>query len=712
MLFKFLYFLSISKYISVFLLKRFDTISVYTACAVLSFLEYATRQSLANRSLFALLISAGNNFLVGFVADLGHNQTLAMNMTSYLQENDWLDRYTRAIFLEFTTYNPNVNMFCLVTLLSEIIPTGAYYQFNKVYPLRLYRYFGPNLLAIMVLEITLMTFLLYFAYREFKKWRREGRLYWKDPWTYMELLVLASCYSTIGLYFARMVATNYSIGLMRDDPESFVSFHYAAALDQWSSFTLGMAVFLSFLKTLRLLRFNRRMSFMSKTLKICFKPLSSFFLVYIVVFLAYASFGFLVFGKIATDYHTFQSSMANVLGMTLGAFNFHALVEAHRLLGPIFFFTFTFVVNFILINVFVAIISEALKKVTSDAANQSNDHEILDFMVHQFKSYIGHRVSPAIKPVYVEPLSGVDESFAQIQKKTEGVEMAFRNLCMEEIRHTSWFDPDRCTNKKKLLIRLLLHVDDQLTETEICDAIPLFEQVIRAYSEKDFKEWLTQYGEEFDDAQSMRSSILFSRATLYDSDDSSLGEDSDDSLPEGRWSQLSGSTVASIDESKLFPGTSEIPDARIGTTEGYYKKYNERPPSTAERFCRTPSTVSITSLNDNLAFVDQLLQKDNCQRLFMEDDEDENTDTEEADLSEVEEELSEMEKQSRAEDSESVASWMMNMEVPTPSQMDSSSSIELRKESPRNDTSLFHKSFSPRSVKNSEHNITVEEISD
>lgn len=642
---------------------------------------------------------------------MGHNETLAMNMTAYLQNNDWLDRYTRAIFLEFSTYNPNVNMFCLVTLVTEIIPTGAYYQFNKIYPVRLYRYFGPNLLAIMVLEITLMTFLLYFAYREFKKWRREGRLYWKDPWTYMELFVLASCFSTVGLYFARMVAANYSVGLMQDDPESFVSFHYAAALDEWSTFTLGMAVFLSFLKTLRLLRFNRRMSFMSKTLKLCFKPLASFFLVYFVVFMAYASFGFLVFGKMATDYHTFQSSMANVLGMTLGAFNFHALVEAHDVLGPTFFFTFTFVVNFILINVFVAIISEALTRVTSDAANQSNDHEILDFMVHQFKSFIGHRVSPAIKPVYVEPLTGVDEAFSQIQKKTEGVEVAFRNLCMEEIRHTSWFDPEKCANKKKLLMRLLLHVDNQLTETEICDAIPLLDEVISAYSEKDFKDWLTQYGEDFDDAKTMRSSVLFSRATLYESEDS-LSEDSDDSLAEGRWSQLSGSTVASVDESKLFPGTSELPDAKLGSAQGYYQRYDERPPSTAERFCRTATTISMTSLNENLAFVDQLLQQDDYQRLYI-DQEDGGSQSEEAeDLLEVEEELSRMEVQQHTEDTERITSWMMNIEAPTPSQMESGSIVELRKESPRNDTSLFQKSFGPRSCKKDEHNIVVEELSE
>jgi hypothetical protein len=454
---------------------------------------------------------------------------------------------------------------------------------------------------------------------------------------------------------------------------------------------------------------------MSKTLKICVKPLASFFLVYTVVFLAYASFGFLVFGKIATDYHTFQGSMANVLGMSLGAFNFHALVEAHRVLGPLFFFTFTFVVNFILINVFVAIISEALKIVTSDAANQSNDHEILDFMVHQFKSYIGHRVAPAIKPVYVEPLSGVEDSIDKIQKKTEGVETAFRNLCMEEIRHTSWFDPDRCTDKKKLLIRLLLHVDNQITETEICDAIPLLDEVIRAYTEKDFKDWLTQFGEEFDDDRSMRSSILFSRATLYDSDDSSSSDNSDDSLPEGRWSQLSGdSTVVSVDTNNLFPGTSEIPDAREGSVQGYYQRYNERPPSTAEIFCRAPSAASMTSmtsLNENLAFVDQLLQKGDCQRLFMEVEEDRNSEPEEeVELSEVEEELEKMETESQADESERVPSWKMNIDEPTPTQVGSGSSMEVRKETPRNDSPLFQTSFSPRSKKNNEHNITVEDL--
>lgn len=42
----------------------------------------------------------------------------------YLFENAWLDQYTRAIFVEFTVYNANVNLFCIVTVLMETSAGG------------------------------------------------------------------------------------------------------------------------------------------------------------------------------------------------------------------------------------------------------------------------------------------------------------------------------------------------------------------------------------------------------------------------------------------------------------------------------------------------------------------------------------------------------------------------------------------------------------
>lgn len=42
----------------------------------------------------------------------------------YLFKKKWLDGYTRTIFVEFTVYNANVNLFCIVTLLLETNAIG------------------------------------------------------------------------------------------------------------------------------------------------------------------------------------------------------------------------------------------------------------------------------------------------------------------------------------------------------------------------------------------------------------------------------------------------------------------------------------------------------------------------------------------------------------------------------------------------------------
>ena len=42
-----------------------------------------------------------------------------------LQQNKWLNNHTRAIFLEFSVYNANLNLFGISTLVAEFIPGGG-----------------------------------------------------------------------------------------------------------------------------------------------------------------------------------------------------------------------------------------------------------------------------------------------------------------------------------------------------------------------------------------------------------------------------------------------------------------------------------------------------------------------------------------------------------------------------------------------------------
>ena len=63
----------------------------------------------------------------------------------------------------------------------------------------------------------------------------------------------------------------------------------------------------------------------------------------------------------------------------LGDFDFHALEQANRVLGPIFFITYVFFVFFVLLNMFLAIINDTYAEVKSNIANQKSEFEIGDY---------------------------------------------------------------------------------------------------------------------------------------------------------------------------------------------------------------------------------------------------------------------------------------------------------------------------------------------
>ena len=61
---------------------------------------------------------------------------------SSLYENAWVDHNTRAVFAEFTLYNPNVNLFTGVELLTEFPATGAAVTMSSILTYRPYQHIG------------------------------------------------------------------------------------------------------------------------------------------------------------------------------------------------------------------------------------------------------------------------------------------------------------------------------------------------------------------------------------------------------------------------------------------------------------------------------------------------------------------------------------------------------------------------------------------
>ena len=73
--------------------------------------NYYTSKELDGSSHWALISSYGGG---GFIQALAHRRAESRALIDEMRRNLFLDRGTRAVFIDFTVYNANINLFCVV----------------------------------------------------------------------------------------------------------------------------------------------------------------------------------------------------------------------------------------------------------------------------------------------------------------------------------------------------------------------------------------------------------------------------------------------------------------------------------------------------------------------------------------------------------------------------------------------------------------------
>lgn len=72
----------------------------------------------------------------GYMVLFPDNQMETLDLVNHLLEYRWLDRRTRAIFLEINLYNPNINVFSYVMFIAEFLETGGIVPWSDIWVFR------------------------------------------------------------------------------------------------------------------------------------------------------------------------------------------------------------------------------------------------------------------------------------------------------------------------------------------------------------------------------------------------------------------------------------------------------------------------------------------------------------------------------------------------------------------------------------------------
>lgn len=325
----------------------------------------------------------------GYVQDLASKSQPSRDLINILYLGNWIDRRTRAVFVDFTVYNANVNLFCVVRLVAEFPATGGVVTSSQFHTVKLLRYAGTKGKIIFILEMIICVFIFYYMIEELMEIIVLKFKYFKIFWNYIDLAIIATAICCILFNIFRNHVVNSDLSkLMSKRLEWFPNFEHLAYWQVVFDTSLGFLVFFAWVKLFKYLGFNRTMAQLSDTLNRCASDLFGFAVMFFVIFLAFAQLGYLLFGTQAKDFSTFPDSIFTLFRVILGDFNYSELQEANSVLGPLYFILYVFFIFFILINMFLAIINDTYSGVKADPAYSRNLH-LVDYLKQRFKYLFG-----------------------------------------------------------------------------------------------------------------------------------------------------------------------------------------------------------------------------------------------------------------------------------------------------------------------------------
>uniref|UniRef100_A0A8D0XYL2 Polycystin-2-like protein 1 n=1 Tax=Sus scrofa TaxID=9823 RepID=A0A8D0XYL2_PIG len=316
----------------------------------------------------------------GYYLDFPGSRQASAEALRDLQEGLWLDRGTRVVFVDFSVYNANINLFCVLRLVVEFPATGGAIPSWQIRTVKLIRYVSNWDFFIIGCEIIFCIFIFYYVVEEILELHIHRLHYLCSIWNILDLVVILLSVTAVGFHIFRTLEVNRLIGKLLQQPNTYADFEFLAFWQTQYNNMNAVNLFFAWIKIFKYISFNKTMTQLSSTLARCAKDILGFAVMFFIVFFAYAQLGYLLFGTQVENFSTFIKCIFTQFRIILGDFDYNAIDNANRILGPAYFVTYVFFVFFVLLNMFLAIINDTYSEVKEELAGQKDELQLSDLL--------------------------------------------------------------------------------------------------------------------------------------------------------------------------------------------------------------------------------------------------------------------------------------------------------------------------------------------
>ena len=139
----------------------------------------------------------------GYVATLGKYMSKITDVLKSLKENNWIDRFTKALIIDTVTYNANTNLFTRIRIVIEKPSIGNTVIQANIHSFVLYTYVGSAGMVTLMLQVAWLIVMIYMTVRMVRGIIKQRSSYFTS--NYWNILRL------IGLTFAVLAAVTFVV---------------------------------------------------------------------------------------------------------------------------------------------------------------------------------------------------------------------------------------------------------------------------------------------------------------------------------------------------------------------------------------------------------------------------------------------------------------------------------------------------------------------
>jgi len=161
-----------------------------------------------------------------------------------------------------------------------------------------------------------------------------------------------------------------------DEYESYRRYIWNWSVETYFNIVNG---FLLMIKLFKYLSAFARMQLLFKLLQNAAGDISVFGIIMFVIYLAFGIAGFLIFSTDVSDFRSLSFSILNLLRFTVSDMDYEALNRSHITVGSIYYVTWTTLMFLVLVNVFVAILTDGYS--AAQTWSKEQDENIPEWLI-------------------------------------------------------------------------------------------------------------------------------------------------------------------------------------------------------------------------------------------------------------------------------------------------------------------------------------------